>query len=84
MIAYYESDGSLIEVAASDNEDNCFGLLRGEDGCSNLSNLQENEFELSAAYPWIGFHGLRNGNSITSLGLIVYDTLSVKCKPYSD
>ena len=36
IVAYYDSDGDLQEVAVRGKNDQCFGLLRGDGGCNNL------------------------------------------------
>ena len=85
MIAYYSSEGDMVEVTMTDAEENeCFGLLNGSDGCSDLRRYETHQFEFNETYPWVGFHGQLQYDTITALGLIIYDTLSVKCKPYSD
>ena len=85
MVAYYDSDGELAEVTARSQNGQCFGLLRGDGGCENLrSSWDAHQFEFDETHPWVGFHGRVQGDTITALGLIVYDSLSVRCRPYSD
>ena len=82
-MAYYKSDGSLVDVVATNTEGFCFGLLKGTTGCSDMQGYLSHQFTFSNRSPWVGLHGQKQAETITSLGLIVFDSEAVRCKPYS-
>ena len=84
IIAYYGQNDSLTEVVAKSATGVCFGLLKGQYGCNNVQRLHSHEFFFDQTHPWVGFHGQKQDGMITSLGLIIYDSENVRCKPYSD
>ena len=86
MTAYFRSDGELIELLVKDEQDqNCIGLINGFAGCeSQYRGLQTHQFPLNSSSPWVGFHGQKQGDKITALGLVLFKSDSAKCKPYSE